>query len=406
MPRLLQINTVVNSGSVGRIAEDTGKWVQQNGWESYIAYGRNERESSSRLIRIGSDWEVKLHGVKTRFFDAHGFGSKQATIRFIRQLQRIRPDIIHLHNLHGYYLNIEVLFAYLSQCNIPVVWTLHDCWSFTGHCVHFQDIGCQKWQTQCNNCRLQTNYPASLFLDRSPKNYIAKKNLFTSVPNMTIVPVCYWLEDIVKKSFLKKVKTKVIHNGIDTEVFVPRNTSEVCKKYGLENKFVLIAIANVWNSTKGFQDILQISKYLSYDDRILMIGVNKHQKQKLPPNVIGIERTENIHELAELYSVADVLINPTYQDTFPTINLEAQACGLPVITYATGGCAEAVNDETGIVVKTGDVEEFVNAIAVVKQKGKVAYSSFCRENIWNHYRKENKYDAYFSLYKHVLESTK
>lgn len=402
MTRLLQINTVVNSGSVGRIAEDIGKWVQQNGWESYIAYGRNKRDSNSRLIRIGSDWDVKLHGVQTRIFDSHGLGSKRATERFIRQLQEIRPDIIHLHNLHGYYLNIEVFFNYLSQCNIPVVWTLHDCWSFTGHCVHFQDIDCQRWQLQCEKCPLKKNYPASLLLDRSFRNYIDKRKLFTSVPNMTVVPVCHWLENMVKKSFLKGMKTHVIHNGIDTEIFAPQNTSEVCKKYGLENKFVLIAIANVWNSTKGFEDILQISQNLSCDDRILMIGVNKRQKQELPPNVIGIERTENMHELAELYSVADVLINPTYQDTFPTINLEAQACGVPVVTYATGGCSEAVNNETGIVVRTGDVGKFMNAIAVVKQKGKVAYSSFCRENIWNHYRKENKYSEYFSLYRNIL----
>lgn len=403
MKKLLQINTVVNSGSVGRIAEDIGKLVQKNGWESYIAFGRNERKSSSHLIRIGSDWEVKLHGFRTRIFDSHGFGSGRATLQFIERLKEIQPDVIHLHNLHGYYLNIQILFAYLSQCNIPIVWTLHDCWSFTGHCVHFQNINCQKWQTQCYACPLKSNYPASLILDRSKKNYIIKKETFTSAPNMTIVPVCYWLEDMVKKSFLKNIETQVIHNGIDTKIYAPQNPLEIRKKYRFENKFILIAIANVWNSTKGFEDILQISKYLSPDDVILMIGVNKRQKQELPCNIIGIERTENIHKLAELYSVADVLINPTYQDTFPTINLEAQACGLPVVTYATGGCAESVKDETGLVVKPGNIKEFLNAISIVKQKGKAFYSSWCRKNILDHYRKENKYNEYFSLYQNILQ---
>lgn len=400
--RILQVNTVVNSGSTGRIAEEIGRLVIQDGGESYIAFGRNERPSSSHSIRIGNDFGVKLHGLKTRLTDAHGLCSTQATIKFVDNIKQIRPDIIHLHNLHGYYLNIQVLFRYLSESNLPVVWTLHDCWSFTGHCVHFFDIHCLRWKTGCYACPLKSQYPASILLDRSKRNYRVKKELFTSVRNMTLVPVCNWLDDMLKDSFLKDIGTRIIYNGIDTELFAPQNPCAVRKKYKLENKFILISVANVWNRTKGYEDILRISEHLSSDDILLMVGVNKKQQQELPSNILGIEHTESIHELAELYSVADVFINPTYQDTFPTVNLEAQACGSPVVTYATGGCAEAVSPKSGIVVRMGDISGLLTAITEIKRRGKNFYSSSARENILAHYRKENKCNEYLSLYKDLL----
>jgi putative colanic acid biosynthesis glycosyltransferase len=232
MKKLLQINSVINSGSTGRIAEEIGQTAIDTGWESYIAYGRNERPSSSKLIKIGTDKDIKLHGLQTRLFDRHGLDSKGATTDFIRQIEKIDPDIVHLHNIHGYYINMEVLFHYLKKVNIPVVWTFHDCWPITGHCSHFTFVGCEKWKTQCYNCPQKTGYPASYLIDRSKKNFILKKELFNSLSNLTLVPVSQWLSGILKESFLQNYSIKVINNGVNTEVSDFRN------KHGLIDKFV------------------------------------------------------------------------------------------------------------------------------------------------------------------------
>jgi putative colanic acid biosynthesis glycosyltransferase len=238
MKKLLQINSVINSGSTGRIAEEIGQTAIDTGWESYIAYGRNERPSSSKLIKIGTDKDIKLHGLQTRLFDRHGLGSKGATTDFIRQIEKIGPDIVHLHNIHGYYINMEVLFHYLKKVNIPVVWTFHDCWPITGHCSHFTFVGCEKWKTQCYNCPQKTGYPASYLIDRSKKNFILKKELFNSLSNLTLVPVSQWLSGILKESFLQNYSIKVINNGVNTEVFRPSEVSDFRNKHGLIDKFV------------------------------------------------------------------------------------------------------------------------------------------------------------------------
>lgn len=194
--KLLQINSIVNSGSTGRIAEEIGQTAIKAGWDSYIAYARKYGSSNSKLIKIGNNIDIKMHGLKTRMFDKHGLASKNATRNFITEIEKIKPDIIHLHNIHGYYINIEILFKYLKYSNIPIVWTLHDCWPITGHCTHFAFIGCEKWKSQCNNCPQKNSYPSSWLFDRSEKNFNLKKELFTSLPNLTLVPVSKWLAGI------------------------------------------------------------------------------------------------------------------------------------------------------------------------------------------------------------------
>lgn len=402
MKTLLQINSVVNTGSTGRIAEEIGQTAIATGWKSYIAYGRNDRPSQSELIKIGNDWDIKMHGFQTRFFDRHGLGSKSATQELIGKIKEISPDIIHLHNIHGYYVNIEILFNYLQKINIPVVWTFHDCWPLTGHCAHFTFVGCEKWKTQCYNCPQKKNYPSSWVVDRSEKNYNLKKELFTSLPNLTLVPVSNWLSEILKESYLQHYPLNVIHNGINTEVFKPSSDKVFRIKYSLENKFILLGVATSWGLKKGLYDFIELSKLLKTDYQIVLVGLSRKQIEQLPDNILGIERTESVKELAEIYSASDVFVNPTYEDSFPTTNLESLACGTPVITYKTGGSTEAIDELTGIVVEQGNIGKLIDAIKMVKSNGKQSYSEACVNRAHRLYKKEDRYQEYIELYNSLL----
>lgn len=404
MPIILQINTVVNSGSTGRIAEEIGQLVSSNGWTSYIAYGRNDRPSKSKLLKIGNDFDIKLHGLITRLFDKHGFGSKESTRKLIEQIKEIKPDIIHLHNIHGYYINIEILFNFLASTSIPIIWTLHDCWSFTGHCTHFELIGCNKWKTGCYSCPQKTEYPTSYLLDNSKKNYSSKYKLFTSVKNLTIVPVSNWLSNLVKESFLKNYPQHLIYNGVNLGIFTPQKNKYIKKKLGIENRFMLLGVASGWSSRKGFDDFISLSNLINPDCVIVLVGLNEKQLNKLPSNIIGISRTEDIQELAEIYSAADLFLNLTYEDNFPTTNLEALACGTPVLTYNTGGSIEAVSKETGFIVGQGDLKAVIDVINLVKGNGKSAYTSACSERAIRLYNKDDRYMEYLNLYQTLLSN--
>lgn len=402
MKKLLQINSVVNSGSTGRIAEEIGQTAIAAGWESYIAYGRNNRPSQSKLIKIGSDLDIKMHGLQTRLFDRHGLGSKSATQELVEKIEKIKPDIIHLHNIHGYYINIEILFKYLQNTNIPVVWTFHDCWPITGHCSYFSFVGCNKWKTQCFSCPQKTDYPASWLIDRSEKNFNLKKKLFTSLPNVTLVPVSEWLSGILEESFLQNYPLKVIHNGINTDVFKPSAGDAFRIKHSLENKFILLGVASVWSPRKGMKDFIALSKLLNNDFQIVLVGLTRKQMEQLPDNILGVERTESVEELAEIYAASDVYVNPTYEDNFPTTNLESLACGTSVITYKTGGSPEAIDDLTGIVVEQGNINKLVDAINQIKEKGKEYYTEACVKRAHRLYRKEDRYREYIELYESLL----
>jgi glycosyltransferase involved in cell wall biosynthesis len=402
MNKLLQINSVVNSGSTGRIAEEIGQTAIAAGWESYIAYGRHARTSQSELIKIGDDWDIRMHGLQTRLFDRHGLASIAATREFVEQIKKIKPDIIHLHNIHGYYINIEILFRYLKDANIPVVWTLHDCWTMTGHCAYFTFVECDKWKTQCFSCPQKKGYPSSYFLDRSKQNYTQKRKLFTSVNDITIVPVSNWLADIVKQSYLKDYPIRVINNGIDVNVFSPQSRDGIRLKYGLADKFILLGVSTEWGRRKGLHDFIELSKTLKDDEIIVLVGLKKDQIKILPENIIGITRTDSTQELAEFYSSADVFVNPTWEDNFPTTNLEAMACGTPVVTYRTGGSPEALTPKTGFVVEQGDLASIRKAIDTVKSKGKAFYSAACRERTTKMFNKNDRYAEYLQLYEQML----
>jgi len=364
---ILQINSVANIGSTGRITEGIGKAIIKNGDVSYVAYGRSAAPSDSILIKIGASLDQVMHGVKTRIFDVHGFGSKRATIEFLQKIYIIKPDIIHLHNIHGYYINIEILFDYLTQVNAPIIWTLHDCWPFTGHCTHFDYVRCDRWKCECNHCPQIRMYPKSFFVDNCRRNYINKRRLFTSVKGLTLVTPSKWLKGLAKQSFLNMADIRYIPNGIDLNIFKPSKKKDRILGKDINGKFVILGVANRWDERKGFEIFLKLARAISNDCIIVLVGVSKQQMKNLPDRVMAIRHTNNIEELVDLYSSADVFVNPTLEDNFPTVNLEALACGIPVITFDSGGSPESLDEKSGIVVKRGDIEGLLNAIDNVKK---------------------------------------
>ncbi|GHV73887.1 glycosyl transferase [Spirochaetia bacterium] len=408
MPTLFQICSSVNWGSVDRIAEQIGQIAILDGWESYITYARYHLPSKSKVIKIGNKLDVYWHGINSRLFDNHCLKSTSATKKLITQIKTIKPDIIQIHNIHGYFLNMCVLFDYLSKIEIPIVWVFHDCWSMTGHCAHFDAIGCKKWITGCYECPQKRGYPASIFLDKSKRNYALKKELFNNVSNMTIVPVSNWLGEIVRKSFLNQYPLQIIQNGIDVDIFsMQTDLDTIRKKYNMENKFIILGVTNTWEKRKGLEDFISLNEIIDhYNYKIVLVGLNKRQLKELPEDIIGIERTNNVQKLVEFYSFADVFLNPTYQDTFPTTNLESLACGTPVITYYTGGSVESISEDTGFVIKQGDINGIYETIKKIKEKGKLFYSSNCRKRAISHYDKKNRFKDYMNLYYQLLGKQK
>lgn len=349
--KLVQINVVCN-GSTGRIMCDIAKTAEEKGYETYCFYGRGNANPNANCIKIGNKLATYFHVLITRLFDKHGHGSYFATKKLINQLRTINPDIIHLHNIHGYYLNLGLLFKYLkNEYKGKTIWTLHDCWAFTGHCSYFTMAKCNKWKNICHNCPQKKEYPKSIFLNNSKAEFKFKKAIFVGVKNLTIVTPSEWLAELVKKSFLIVYPVKVINNGINTNVFKPFNTNNIKEKFKISNnKKVILGVAAVWEERKGLKYFISLSKILDDNQVILLIGLNKKQIKTLPKNIIGIERTENINQLAEIYAMADIFFNPTLEDNYPTVNLEALSCGTPVLAFDTGGCKEQVTSTKGRVI--------------------------------------------------------
>ena len=364
--RILQINSVCGVGSTGRITTDLYKAIEEAGHDCVIAYGRGNAPEGIKTIKIGSNFDNYMHVAKTRIFDKHGFGSTKATKDFIKKVEEYDPDIIHLHNIHGYYVNIEILFDYLKRANKKVVWTLHDCWAFTGHCAYFDYVGCVKWKNGCKKCPQKKEYPNSLLMDSSEWNFNKKKDVFTGVKDLTLVTPSKWLAGLVKESYLSDYKVEVINNGIDLEVFKPTE-SDFRKKYGLEDKFIVLGVASVWDRRKGLNYLVELSEKLNDSYKVIVVGITEKQKRNLPKNIIAITKTNNVKELVEIYSSSDVFVNPTLEDNFPTTNLEAIACNTPIITFNTGGSIEAVTKNCGLVVEKSNIKILYNKIKEFKE---------------------------------------
>lgn len=401
MPKVLFINAAKNYGSTGKIVEQIGLLAENKGWQTCLVHAaRYDRPSQLKSIKAGSVLSEKWHALMAQLFDRQGLHSSVSTKKVIRQIKEYAPDIIHLHNIHGYYLHYPQLFEYLAEVDIPIVWTLHDCWSFTGHCTYFDLVNCDKWKTGCHHCTNLNNYPRSVWLDRSAKNYALKKYLFTRIKNMTIVPVSEWLAEMTSQSFMSKYPVRVIHNGIDTSTFRIKSNS-LRMKWGLEDKFVVLGVSsNGFSGRKGLNDFIKLSEVLPVGYKIIMIGLKDNELKMLPQNIIGLKRTSNVEELVDYYNLAGVFINPTYSDNFPTTNIESLACGAPVITYRTGGSPEAIDDKTGVVVEQGDVIALANAI--MQMRDNPLSSEACRHRAEENYNKDKCFEKYLELYDELL----
>lgn len=399
MPSLLIINITCNQGSTGKISEQVGLMMKQRGWDVYLAHGaRRVNSSSLSTIPFSSVKDEYLHALKSFLFDADGFGSKAATKRLVGKIKEIKPDVVQIHNLHGYYLNYPILFEYLNNSQIPIIMTLHDCWSFTGHCVHFELAGCEKWKAGCFDCKLYCKYPKRSLWDNSKRNYSLKKKYFASNPNLHIVAVSDWLGGLVRQSFLKDNPLHIIHNGIDLVTYKPLGKIN-------DDKFRVLAVSNVWHKDKGLFDIFKLREILPEGDySITIVGLSDKQVKSLPPGIIGITSTSNQQELVDLYSKSNVLINPTYADTFPTINLEALACGTPVITYKTGGSPESITHKTGVTVAQGDIEGM--AAAIEQLRSNPLSADDCRKYAEEHCDKDKCFMKYVLLYEQLKNEYK
>lgn len=397
MKKLLQINPVIKENtSTGKIMRTLGELAQAAGWESYVAYSRARDgvpPHSSRLVPVGNKADLLLHWVATRLFDAHGLASRLATRRFVARLRELNPDVIHIHNIHGYFLNYKILSRALAQMGKPVVWTVHDCWLYTGHCYHYASAGCERWKTGCHHCPQKKAFPASWLLDRSRRNWEDKKKAFCSIPGLTLVTVSRWMKGEIARSFLGGVRCEVIHNGIDLDTFRPSPSAETALAYGT----YYLAVASIWLPEKGLQDLEKLSSVLDADERLVVVG-KRPSGHRFPRNVVCLERTADAAALAALYTEAVALVNPTWQDNYPTVNMEAIACGTPVVSYRTGGSPESITPQTGRVVEQGDVEGLAEALHAIRKQGKTHYTEACRSYALAHFRAQDRFNDYIQLY--------
>lgn len=370
--KVLIINSVCGVGSTGRIAAGIAEGFEGQGHEVKVAFGRKAPASGTEryAVRIGNRFSVGVHFLATKLLDRHGLGSAGATRRFLHWAESYDPDLVWLHNVHGYYINYAELFRWIkSRPDMEVRWTLHDCWAFTGHCSHFLLSECEKWKTGCDGCISKHAYPSSILPDRSKRNYRDKKISFTGVKNMKIITPSNWLNGCVRESFFREYEIQTVYNKVDENIFRPvedrARIREAYKKYlkngEYDRKKIILGVAGVWTREKGYEDFVKLSELLPEEYQIVMVGLSKKQMQKLPDKITGVPRTSSREELSLLYNGALYYVNLTYEDTFPTTNLEAVACGVRVITYDTGGCRETVK-ENDFVVRTGDLKRVAEII--------------------------------------------
>lgn len=406
--KLLQINPVIRTTtSTGRIMKEISDVAEASGWQSYMAYSRGRDgvpAGRSDLVPVGNIFSVAMHLLSTRLLDRHGKGSKASTRRFVRKLEKLDPDVIQIHNIHGYFLDYEIFTDYLRRSGKPVVWTVHDCWLFTGHCFHYASAGCGKWQTHCEHCPQRKAFPKSILLDRSYHNFEDKRRCFTGIPNLTIVTVSQWMKEEMSRSFLKDCRFRIIHNGIDTAAFSPQEISSVRKDFGTGDRHIVLGVASIWCKEKGIEDFIRLDSMLDHDrEVIVLVGVKESQKSLFPASIITVERTASISVLAGLYSEASAFANPTWQDNYPTVNMESISCGTPVVTYRTGGSVEVITPDTGFVVEQGDVPGMLDCIRRIENLGKEHFRKGCRDYALKHFRKEDRYEDYIELYNRLTD---
>lgn len=395
MYKIVHINTFPNKATGSIMFSVHNELQKLDKWDSYVVWGRGRTPKDKvHEYNMQCGWEIMMHGVLSRIFDNTGFNSDYATERLLQKMEYLMPDIIQLHNLHGYYINVKMLFEWIKHRNIPVVWTLHDCWAFTGHCAYFDYANCNCWKNGCHDCVQKKSYPASLVFDNSKLNWLRKKELF-NYKQLHLVTPSIWLHDLVKESFLKKLPCSVINNGIDTDVFKPSSIN--CHIGG---KFKILGVASEWTPRKGLHDFIQLYRMLNHEQiEMTIVGLTSQQIEALSEGIRGMTRTDNIEQLVSLYQEADMFFNPTYEDNYPTTNLEALACGTPVCTYRTGGSIESVNEGNGFVVEKNELGEVKKIIEERLHSRKMGlHLDIDRKRISKEYMAEQ----YIKLYNDIL----
>lgn len=376
--KIIQINASAETGSTGKIVCTLKKEIDKSGNKCAVlaAYGRSNNAFITE--KLPERYAVRKNLLCSRLSGKMGYRNKLITQKAVDWIKKQKPDIIHLHNIHGDWINLKLLFEYIKKEKVPVVWTLHDCWPFTGRCSHFETNNCLQWKEKCIKCPNMKVYPISYFFDLCKEMHSHKKEWFTGIDNLVLVTPSKWLAEYTKQSFLKSYPIEVIHNGIDTSKYSPeiRKSRLVSKE---DDKFIILGVANAWDIRKGLMDFYKLNEMLDKRKyQIVLVGLNKQQLSELPDGIIGISRTDNEQQLIDIYSSADVFVNPTYEDNYPTTNLEAISCGTPTITYNTGGSGESILEGCGYVVEQGDVTGLYDKILLLEEKGKITFENLCK----------------------------
>lgn len=408
MPKLLQINVTANWGSTGKIAELCNQYAARKGWDIYAAYGRYKNPGQSQLVCTSNKWDVYEHYAEHRLLDNEGLASRSCTHKLVEEIKRIQPDIVHLHNIHDHWLNYRILFDYLNQTNIKVVWTFHDFWAITGYCSHFVQADCSQFMTECAECPYTKGHLLPL-VKQTKRNFNLKKQLFTANQNLHIVSVSDWVGENIAKSFLRDKDLRVIHNGVDTEVFKPTsldilNSSNYLNFLNsIEGKSVIMAVSSQWKSgSKGLGDYRAMAKMLKDDEVIVLVGVPGEISKDFPKNIIGIQRTNNQQELAALYTRADVVCSFSSAETFGLTIVEGYACGTPAVVYDNTAPPALITPKTGFVVENHNYRMAYSAIQQIKLNGKQHYSKSCISLAREKYNKDKCFEKYVELYEELL----
>lgn len=394
--KVVQINATCGVGSTGKICVGISQVLSNNNIENYILYS-SKSNGYEFGIKCADDKYIKMQALKSRIFGNYGFNSKKATKKMIGEIERIQPDIVHLHNIHGHDCDLEMLFTYFKKKKTKLIWTFHDCWAFTGYCTYFDMSNCNKWQLNCSNCVQRREY--SWLFDMSQKLFEIKKKLLEGL-DLTIITPSKWLADMVSQSFLKDYPVKVINNGIDLDIFKP-TPSNFCERYNLRDKFIVLGVAFGWGKRKGLDVFIELSKRLDSNKyQIVLVGTDKNIDRHLPSNIISIHRTQNQTELSEIYTAADVFANPTREENYPTVNMESIACGTPVLTFRTGGSPEILDESTGSIVDCDDIETLEKEIIRICQDK--PYTEEACITKAKEFDKNERYKEYLELYERVI----
>lgn len=388
--KIVQINATCGTGSIGKICQEVSTILTRRGIENYVLYSLGHSEHPN-AIKYCNENIRKFQSLIEKVFGIYGHFAPFSTKKLIQQLDEIKPDIVHIHNIHSHDCDLTKLCDYFKSKQIKVFWTFHDCWAFTGYCPYFDMVDCSKWETQCQKCSLAKKY--SLFFDKSSYNFEKKKRALSGL-DLTIITPSQWLADLVKKSFLKASPVRVINNGINLSIFKPvASDFRVC--FGLQDKKIILGVSYIWDKRKGIDTFIRLASDLNESYQIVLVGTNADVDKKLPKNIISIHKTENQEELVKIYTAADVFLIPTLEDNFPTVNIEALACGTPVITYATGGSPEIIDETCGLSVTKGDYESLKEAVINALRNPFASEACIKRASRFD---KDDRYKEYINLY--------